>query len=111
MQLSSFFNEHRYSAFREEVFVQFLKYLILKNTDSLTQSVAEFELSLIKLKLGENIESTITWEYEPYGVINGLLKNTLSIEKSEKGMYNTEISYTNKEELFKVKNMSVSINN
>jgi hypothetical protein len=101
-QLSGFISENTFSPFREEVGIQFLNYLISKNIDPLARSVAEFEIAIIKLKRGENIECMITLEYEPYSLIRGLLRNTLNIKEINKGTYNVVISSRNKEELFKV---------
>lgn len=104
-ELSNFFSEQKYSAFREEVCIQFLQHLISKKIDVLTTSVAMFELAIIKLKFGVDIETQIPWQHEPYAVIQGLLKNNLTIENLEEGNYNVAVSYKNKEELFTVNDL------
>ncbi len=111
IELASFFNEQKYSAFREEVGIQFLHYMSSRNTDGLTRSVAAFELAIIQLKLGENIDASIPWEYEPYSVIGGLLRNKINTDDLQKGTYTVEVSYKNKDELFRVHEISFASNN
>lgn len=107
-QLTTFIAEKQFSVFRDEVGIQFLEYIISKNLDSLTQSVSEFELALVKLKLGENIESLIPWEYEPYAVIQALLQKTLNFHELNRGSYEVTVSSKNMQELFSVKNNDLS---
>ncbi len=103
--LSDFFNDVKYSAFREEIYIQFLQYITSKNADALTVCVAEFELSLIQLKLNQHIQKFITWNYEPYQIINDLLKNVFTENTLIQGTYLVEIS-TENTELFTVKTLS-----
>ena len=104
-QLSNFISDAAFSSFREEVGHQFLDYVISTTSDPLTRAVAEFESAIIKLKLGDNIETKLPWPFEPYGVISGLLKNTLKPETLETGNYEVEISYKHQDELFKVRHL------
>jgi hypothetical protein len=106
IQLSNFFSAKEFSAFREEVGIQFLEYIISQNIDSLTQSVSEFELAIIKLKLGENVETSIAWEYEPYSVVRRLLQNSQNLQELNSGRYQVTVSFKNIEELFSVKVMN-----
>jgi hypothetical protein len=99
--LSNFFKDARYSAFRDEVYIQFLQYIISRNTDALTLCVAEFELSLIQLKLNQHVHKTLTWNYEPYQIIGDLLKNVFTEDALIQGNFLIEIS-TNNKELFTV---------
>ena len=103
--LSNFLKNARYSAFREEVYIQFLQYILSTNTDALIHCVAEFELSLIQLKLNQHIQKNIIWNYEPYQIINDLLKNVFTEDTLIQGKYLIEISHNNKE-LFTVKNLN-----
>jgi hypothetical protein len=103
--LSNFLKDEKYSAFREEVYIQFLQYIISTNNDALTLCVAEFELSLIQLKLNQPVQKAIIWNYEPYQIINDLLKNVFTEDTLIEGAYLVEIS-TNNKELFTVKNLN-----
>lgn len=102
LQLSNFISEKDFSSFRDEIGLQFLDYIIYKKLDSLLQSVAEFELSIIQLKKGEPVQCCISWQFEPYSVIQGLLNDTLEMETLKKGNYEVSISYMNSAELFNV---------
>jgi|SRR6478609_7302816 len=103
--LSDFLKDAKYSAFREEVYIQFLQYIISTNSDALLFCVAEFELSLIQLKLNQHVQKFIIWNYEPYQIINDLLKNIFTEDTLIHGKYLVEIS-TNNKELFTVKNLN-----
>jgi hypothetical protein len=102
MQLSAFFRDAKYSPFREEVYMQFLAYVITKEISPLIQSVAEFEMALIRLKLGEEIETSVLWHCDPYQVITGLMNNNLDTETLTEEKYYTLISYKHKKDLFSV---------
>lgn len=103
-QLENFISANGFSYFRNEVGLQFLEYMIAENRDSLATSVAAFEFSLLQLKLGEPVESCINWKFEPYAVIEGLLKNTFDHNCLVPGDYEVVVSASHKEELFWVRN-------
>ena len=102
-ELSNFISEEDFSVFRDEVGIQFLEYITSKRLDSLTQSLAEFELAIIKSKLGENVDCVICWKYEPYAIIRGLLRNTFNSGDLSRGNYEVWVNSLNKEELFTVR--------
>lgn len=105
ISLSNFLKDAGYSAFREEVYIQFLRYVLSTNTDALILCVADLELSLIQLKLNQDVQKTIIWNYEPYQIINDLLKNIFTADTLTPGKYLIEISHNNKD-LFTVKNIN-----
>jgi hypothetical protein len=100
MQLLAFFKDEVYSPFREEIYLQFLLYISQKKIDSLTHSVSQFELALIKLKLGEKVETSVFWKYDADDVIHGLLRKTLNEDLLKEKKCLTHISYRYKEALF-----------
>lgn len=108
-QLENFISEKDFSYFRDEVGLQFLEYLIAANPDSLTISVAAFELSLLKLKLGEPVESFIDWKFEPYAVIDGLLKDTFDTASLVPGTYEVIVSSAHMQEMFWVINKEANV--
>jgi hypothetical protein len=105
-EVLNFFRNVNYSPFREVVGFQFLDYLIKETKDDLLKSIAEFERAIIKLKLGEKTQSIIIWNYEPYLVINYLLRGGIDLSKIEKGRFEVRVSWRFKEELFRVKRIS-----
>ena len=109
-ELSNFMSEKDFSVFREEVGLQFLEYIVSKRLDSLTQSLAQFELAIIKLKLGQDVDCIVSWEYEPYSIISGLLHNTFNYDDLSGGNYEVLVNSFNKEELFTVRHVMSSTN-
>jgi len=107
-EIESFLKERNYSPFREEVGMQFLEFLIEVNNENLIRTVASFELSLIKLKLGNAVESTTIWEFEPYSIIESLLHNTFSKQIMYKGNYQVTVSDRFKQQYFQVKNIGIT---
>ncbi len=105
--LSAFFGKRNYSSFREEVGQQFLEYIISEEKDPIISPVAAFELAIIQLSSGINIESKIIWYYEPYAIINALLKNTFTTACLQKGSYVTGVCYKRRNELFTVVDLNV----
>lgn len=103
LEVWNFYRNVNFSPFREVVGFQFLDYLIKENNDELLKSIAQFERAIIKLKLGEKTQSTIIWNYEPYSVINYLLRGGIDLSKIEKGRFEVKVSWRFKEELFRVK--------
>jgi hypothetical protein len=103
-QLQNFITAKDFSYFRDEVGLQFLEYLVANNPDSLTRSVAAFELSLLHLKLGEPVETYIDWKFEPYAVIDGLLKDTFDTASLFPGNYQVIVSSARRKEMFWVVN-------
>jgi hypothetical protein len=106
--LSAFLSEKDFSSFRDEVGRQFLSDVISKEEDSLIRSVAEFELAVILLKSGEEIEASIPWNYEPYELIGQLLNGSLNLASLKKGWYEVTVSSNNAAELFRVKELQDS---
>ena len=107
-EIQDFISKKDFSLFREEVGLQFLDYVISRHLDSLSQSLAEFELAILKSKLGEHVKCTISWDYEPYSIISALLHNTLTAADLSGGKYEVLVDSSNKEELFTVKEYVLS---
>lgn len=107
-QLENFISANGFSYFRNEVGLQFLEYLIAEYQDTLAKSVAAFEFSLLQLKLGEPVEACINWKFEPYAVIESLLKNTLDRKSLVPGDYDVIVSASHREEMFWVRNKNLN---
>lgn len=103
--LTGFISEKDFSSFRDEVGRQFLSYVIQKESSMLTRSVAEFELAIIRLKSGEEVQACMYWEYEPYEVIHQLLKDSLKMETLTKGLYEVSVSSDDPTALFRVRKL------
>ncbi|RYZ51017.1 MAG: hypothetical protein EOO14_18550 [Chitinophagaceae bacterium] len=103
--LTGFISEKDFSSFRDEVGRQFLSYVIQKESNTLARSVADFELAVILLKSGEEVQACMYWEYEPYEVIHHLLKDSLKVETLTKGVYEVTVSSTDPTALFRVRRL------
>lgn len=103
IEIINFFKESNYSAFREEVGIQFLEFITAKNLNTLQQCVSEFELALIQLKTGKPIIYKKQWTFDPYPIIGSLLQNSFSADNLKSGFFEVSVSYKKKEELFSVR--------
>jgi len=91
-EIEVFLKEKNYSPFREEVGIQFLEFIVANHSPGLPAAIAFFELALIKIKLGYQIETTVEWKYEPYSIIDALLNDGFSDETLQQGNYLITIS-------------------
>jgi len=76
--VTDFLRAGQYSAFRNEVGLQFLEYLSNAGKDQLTRDLAEFELNLLRHKLGSEVHYSKKWDINPYHLLDHLLNNTCS---------------------------------
>jgi hypothetical protein len=89
--VQNWLSTHKISPFIEELGKAFLESL-REHEDSLVASVAQFELALIKVKKGDSNTYVIDWFYEPYSVLNNLLRGEPVNEKKEQVFYQTLVS-------------------
>ena len=89
--LSSFIARNNISPFRETQAPAFLGELI-HHQDHLIASVAQFELALMKVRQGDPCSYMVTWNVDPYSILNSLAKGIpLDCEVIE-GTYRVVIS-------------------
>ena len=89
--LSAFIREHNISPFRETQAPGFLEALT-DHPDSLVASVAQFELALTKVRLGDPGSYTIDWDVEPCGILNSLAKDIPLEDEPDEGAYQSLVS-------------------
>ena len=73
-ELDAFIRQHNISPFRETQPPDFLEALS-SHDDPLIASVAQFELSLWKVRQGDPGSYTVAWTVEPHTILNNLAKN------------------------------------
>jgi len=89
--LSAFIRQHNISPFRETQAPGFLEALS-GHPDSLIASVAQFELALTKVRLGDPGSYTIDWNVEPHAILNNLAKDIPLEDEPEAGAYQILVS-------------------
>lgn len=89
--VKSFVNKRKHSPFIEQLGTEFLEELSSRE-NPLIASVAQFELALIKVKLGDPEEYIIDWEHEPYSVLNSIIQGLSLNEDSVRGSYRVIVS-------------------
>lgn len=89
--VQDFIGTQKISPFIEKLGRTFLESL-REHEDSLVASVAQFELALIKVKQGEPNTYVIDWFYEPYSVLNNILRGEPVNEEKDKVLYQTLVS-------------------
>src|SRR5207245_365393 len=62
------------------------------HTDTLISSMAQFERALLKVKQGDRTQYIVEWEYDPYRLLQGVMRNTPLDEACIRGSYRTIIS-------------------
>ena len=92
-EITDFMRLCSYSAFNEEIGIQFLEFVSAHSKDELLNAIATFELAMIKIKMGAKIECEIPICCEPYELIEGLLKNNLDEEKLTMQKHIIMVSY------------------
>ena len=80
-ELDAFIRQHNISPFRETQPPDFLEALS-SHDDPLIASVAQFELSLWKVRQGDPGSYTLSWSVEPHTILNNLAKDIPIDEKS-----------------------------
>src|SRR6266436_5959415 len=80
-ELDAFIRQHNISPFRETQAPAFLETLS-SHSDPLIASVAQFELSLMKVRQGDPRAYTVSWAVEPHTILNNLAKNIPIEEES-----------------------------
>lgn len=87
-----FYLKTNVSPYIEVAAIQFLSFY-QNDEDTLLSSIAQFELNLIKLKRGEQFLQEVAWDYQPYMILEILLKGLpLDIEQ-HKGKFITLIGH------------------
>jgi len=90
--LDAFISQHNISPFRETQPPDFLEVLKSHN-DPLIASVAQFELSLWKVRQGDPTTYTVSWSVEPHTILHNLAKNIPIDEgRAPKGDYRIIVS-------------------
>lgn len=87
----AFIKEHNISPFRETQAPAFLARLS-GHHDSLIASVAQFELALLKVKLGDRGFYVVHWDIEPHTILNNLARGLPLPGKVPEGSYEVRIS-------------------
>jgi hypothetical protein len=91
-ELEAFIRQHNISPFRETQPPDFLEALT-SHDDPLIASVAQFELSLWKVKQGDSGSYTVDWSIEPHTILYNLAKNLpIDEESAPEGDYQILIS-------------------
>ena len=91
-ELDAFIRQHNISPFRETQAPAFLETLS-SHSDPLIASVAQFELSLMKVRQGDPRAYTVSWAVEPHTILNNLAKNIpIEEERVPDGDYQILIS-------------------
>jgi hypothetical protein len=91
-ELDAFISQHNISPFRETQPPDFLETLT-SHDDPLIASVAQFELSLWKVRQGDPECYKVSWSVEPHTLLNNLAKDIPIDEESvPKGDYQIRIS-------------------
>lgn len=89
--LSAFIRQHNISPFRETQAPGFLE-MLSGHSDSLVVSVAQFELALTKVRLGDPGSYAIPWNVEPHGILLNLAKGIPVEDEPQKGSYQILVS-------------------
>jgi len=90
-ELDAFIRQHNISPFRETQPPDFLEALS-SHDDPLIASVAQFELSLWKVREGDPGSYTVYWAVEPHTILNNLAKNIPIEESVPEGDYQILVS-------------------
>lgn len=90
--LRSFISTQSISPFAEALGESFLGQMS-DHEDGLIASVARFELALIRAKKGSTVKQVVDWEYEPYTILDTLLKGLPLDEENAQGSYQTIVAH------------------
>ncbi len=101
-EVTMFYNGQSYSAYRDEVGLQFLDYISSGAKDPLVCTVANFELALIQVKLGRQVSLVQVWQYDPYPILFGLMNHSLTDVCFVAGFYEVKVFSDNPSEMFSV---------
>lgn len=74
--------------------ISFLGYVQFHITDPATWSIAAFEQAIIQVKRGDLREHSISWDRDPYSVLNSLLHNIPYEETCHEKQYKVIVSHT-----------------
>jgi hypothetical protein len=84
--LEAFIRETNISPFRETQGPAFLERMS-NHDDRLIAAVAQFELALMNVRLGDSARHVIHWDMEPHGILYSLAQNTPFASEIPQGPY------------------------
>ncbi|MCS3798489.1 hypothetical protein GGD38_003859 [Chitinophagaceae bacterium OAS944] len=91
--IEEYYQNTNVPSYIEQAGIAFLEYILSHIADSVAHSIAAFERAMIQVKRGDLREYIISWDYEPYAVLSGILYKTPYDQVNAKGQYKVAVSY------------------